>query len=227
MTVGGGPLKPYIVNRRVVLIIGFILSISAMLTIGAGLFSEVPHRDSLKDRISKLLVTLHLPLIPSMNSNHTSQHLKVDKKLVLIQHEYGFNGTTGGPTISLNKGETVQITVINAGYMAHNFGIAKLSKQSLDLLKKTDNETLPERMKNIPYDALAAIPCPGCVQKFSKGQINSFILPGARAETTLLVQEAGNFKYFCMVRGHLWLGMMGDFIVHDSGIKKVGLSRNK
>lgn len=225
MTIGGPP-KAYIVNRRVVLIIGFTLSISAILTIGAGLFSEVPHSDSLKDRISNLLVTLHLPITLSTDSDPTSQHLKVDKKLVLVQHEYGFNGTTGGPTISLRKGETVQITVINAGYMAHNFGIAKLSEQSLNLLKKTNNESLPERMKNIPYEALAAIPCPGCVQKFSNGQINSFILPGARAETTFLVQEAGNFKYFCMVRGHLWLGMMGDFIVHDSGIEKFGISRN-
>jgi uncharacterized cupredoxin-like copper-binding protein len=100
--------------------------------------------------------------------------------------------------------------------MAHNFGIAKLSKQSLDLIKKTNNESLTSRVKNIPYLDLSAIPCPGCVQKFAKGQINSFILPGERAQITFLAQEAGNFKYFCMVRGHLWLGMMGDFIVHDS-----------
>ena len=223
MTVRGPP-KPYIVNRRMVLIICFILSISAILTIGAGLFSESPHTNSLKYRISKLLAAIHLPIIPSTNSNSTSQHLKVDKKLVLVQHEFGFNGTTGGPTISLNKGETVQITVINAGNMAHNFGIAKLSKQTLDILKKTNAESLTERVKNIPYDALSAIPCPGCVQKFANGQIDTFVLPGARAQITFLVQEAGNFKYFCMVRGHLWLGMMGDFVVHDSGIEKIGLS---
>jgi uncharacterized cupredoxin-like copper-binding protein len=223
MTVGGPP-KPYIVNRRVVLIICFILSISAILTIGAGLFSDIPKNDSLKDLLSKLSVTFHLPLTPSTNSNPTSQHLKVDKKLVLLQHEYGFNGTTGGPTISLTKGEIVQITIINAGNMAHNFGIAKLSKQSLDLLNKTNNESLTERVKNIPYSALSSIPCPGCIQKFAKGHINSFILPGARAQITFLVQEAGNFKYFCMVRGHLWLGMMGDFVVHDSGSEKIGTS---
>jgi uncharacterized cupredoxin-like copper-binding protein len=212
----GGPSKPYIVNRRVILIICFVLSISAVLTIGAVLFSDLPNNNSLRDRISKLLATFHLPIPQSMNSNPISQHLSIDKKLVLVQHEYGFNGTTGGPTISLTKGETVQITIINAGNMAHNFGIAKLSKQSLDLIKKTNNESLTSRVKNIPYLDLSAIPCPGCVQKFAKGQINSFILPGERAQITFLAQEAGNFKYFCMVRGHLWLGMMGDFIVHDS-----------
>jgi uncharacterized cupredoxin-like copper-binding protein len=215
MTVGGSS-KPYVINRRMVLIICFILSISAVLTIGAGLFSDTPNNNSLKDRIDKLLATFHLSMTRSTNSNPTSQHLKVDKKLVLVQHEYGFNGTTEGPTISLTKGETVQITIINAGNMAHNFGIAELSKKSLDLLKKTNNESLTDRVKNIPYVALSSIPCPGCVQKFAKGQINSFILPGERAQITFLVQQAGNFKYFCMVRGHLWLGMMGDFVVRDS-----------
>jgi uncharacterized cupredoxin-like copper-binding protein len=225
MTVGQPP-KPYIMSRRIVIIIGIILSLSALLTVGAGLMSESSYNHLLKDRISRLFVALHVPLNLAP-SNPTLQQLKIDRKLVLIQHEFGFNGTTGGPTISLNKGDIVQITIINAGQMAHNFGIAKLSNQSLDLIKKTNNEPLAERMKTIPYDIIATIPCPGCVPKFGIGHVNSFILPDARTETTFQVQEAGNFKYFCMVRGHLWLGMMGDFVVHDSGNENNGLSRNE
>ena len=105
---------------------------------------------------------------------------KIDKKLVLILHEYDFNGTVGGPTISLNKGDTVQTTLISAGYMAHNFGIATFSKQSLDFIRKTNEQPLTERMINIPYEVMAAIPRPGCVLKFAKSHINSFILSGAR-----------------------------------------------
>jgi len=36
--------------------------------------------------------------------------------------------------------------------MAHNFGIAKLSQQSLDLMKQTKNMSLPDRIKHIPHD---------------------------------------------------------------------------
>lgn len=225
MTVGQPP-KPYVMSRQVVLIIEIILSVSALLTVGAVLLSGTSYNHLLKDRLSRLFVTLHIPLNLAPQ-NPILHQLNIDKKLVLIQHEFGINGTTGGATISLNKGDTVQITIINAGKMAHNFGIAKLSNQSLDLIKKTKNEPLSERIKTIPYDVVAAIPCPGCVPKFERGHISSFILPDERAETTFQVQEAGNFKYFCMVRGHLWLGMMGDFIVHDSGNGNNGLSRNE
>ena len=35
------------------------------------------------------------------------------------------------------------------------------------------------------------------------------------ATSTVTSNEAGNFKYFCQVRGHLWLGMVGDLTVQD------------
>jgi propanediol utilization protein len=44
----------------------------------------------------------------------------------------------------------VQINIINSGLMAHNFGIAKLSQQSLDLMKQT--MLLPDRVKHIPHN---------------------------------------------------------------------------
>jgi plastocyanin len=34
---------------------------------------------------------------------------------------YGFNGTVGGPIISLKKGETVKIILINEGILVHDF----------------------------------------------------------------------------------------------------------
>jgi plastocyanin len=39
--------------------------------------------------------------------------------------------------------------------------------------------------------------------------------PDTQQVTTFTANEAGNFKYFCMVRGHLWLGMIGDLTVQD------------
>jgi hypothetical protein len=39
--------------------------------------------------------------------------------------------------------------------------------------------------------------------------------PDTQQVTTFTANQAGNFKYFCMVRGHIWLGMVGDLIVKD------------
>ncbi|MGC1929315.1 MAG: plastocyanin/azurin family copper-binding protein, partial [Candidatus Nitrosopolaris sp.] len=140
---------------------------------------------------------------------------------VLIQHEFGWNGTTGGPTIVVDKGNVVHITIINGGLMAHNFGIAKLSQQSLDIMKETKNMSLPDRVKHIPYNVMAAIPCPGCQPVFEEGHVKMFMQPGTQQVVTFTASQTGNFKYFCMVRGHLWLGMIGDLIVHNVPVTRI------
>ena len=73
---------------------------------------------------------------------------------------------------------------------------------------------------------MAAMPCPGCEKKFDEGHIEKFILPDNQAITTFTANESGHFKYFCMVRGHIWMGMIGDLIVVDkpSGFAKGGSS---
>jgi FtsP/CotA-like multicopper oxidase with cupredoxin domain len=144
-------------------------------------------------------------------SSGTNQH--INKRFVLIQHDFGWNGTFGGPTLRVNKGDVVQITVINAGTMAHNFGIAALSKETLNLLQKTTNMALPDRIRYLPYNTMAIIPCPGCQQKFQEGAIDQFMQPDTQQVTTFTANEAGHFNYFCQVRGHLWLGMVGDLDV--------------
>jgi uncharacterized cupredoxin-like copper-binding protein len=143
-----------------------------------------------------------------------NQH--IDKRFVLIQNDFGWNGTSGGPPIVVNKGEVVQIVVINAGRMAHNFGIAEPSGQTLSILKQTQNMPLSDRVGYIPYNVMATMPCPGCQPVFEQGHIKQFLHPDTQQVTTFVANKAGNFKYFCMVRGHLWLGMVGDLIVEDN-----------
>jgi hypothetical protein len=75
--------------------------------------------------------------------------------------------------------------------------------------------SLPNRANHIPYDVMAAMPCPDCHPFFEEGHIESFMQPDTQQVTTFTANEAGNFKYFCMVRGHLWLGMIGDLTVQD------------
>jgi FtsP/CotA-like multicopper oxidase with cupredoxin domain len=62
---------------------------------------------------------------------------------------------------------------------------------------------------------MAAMPCPGCQPVFEKAHINYFIQPGAQQVVTFTADQSGIYKYFCMVRGHIWLGMAGDFIVEN------------
>jgi FtsP/CotA-like multicopper oxidase with cupredoxin domain len=144
-------------------------------------------------------------------AGNLNQH--IDKRFVLIQHDFGWNGTFGGPPIRVNKGDVVQITIINAGMMAHNFGIAAIPQQTLSLLQKTINMPLPDRVRYLPYNVMAGKPCPGCEPVFQEGQVEAFMQPDTQQVVTFTASQAGQFKYFCQVRGHLWLGMIGDFIV--------------
>jgi plastocyanin len=202
-----GP-KPYTFNGKVVLGIGLILAAAAGSTIAAMGVSTSPQ--------------IHLSQAGKMMAGTSafgqkdqtlSQH--IDKKFVLVQKDFGWNGTNGGPAIVVNKGDVVQITIINAGRMAHNFGIAKVSGKTMDILNQIGNMPLPDRANNVPYNVMAAMPCPDCHPFFQEGQIERFMQPDTQQVTTFTANEAGNFKYFCMVRGHLWLGMIGDLTVQD------------
>lgn len=206
--------KPYTFNGKVVFGIGVILAAAAGSTILAMSVSTSPqiHLSQANSILGKL------PSAVLAQGPHTTasspQH--IDKKLVLIQKDFGWNGTFGGPAIIVTKGDVVQITVINAGRMAHNFGIAKPSEETMTILNQVSNMSLPQRVNHIPYDVMAAMPCPGCHPLFGEGKVNLFMQPDSQQVTTFTANEAGNFKYFCMVRGHLWLGMIGDLIVQDT-----------
>lgn len=205
--------KPYTFNLRVVIIMGAILATSAVATTFAMMVSQSPQfLSKIKALAGRIIPSLS---IATKNSDTSTQKQELDKRFVLIQYEFGWNGTTGGPPIVVDKGTVVHITIFNGGLMAHNFGIAKLSQQSLDIMKDTKNMSLPDRVKNIPYNVMATIPCPGCQPVFEEGHVKTFMQPGTHQVVTFTASQAGNFKYFCMVRGHLWLGMIGDLIVHD------------
>jgi len=204
----GDESKGYSLNGKVVIGIGLIMiaaGASTILAMGASQSSQI--------HLSTKNVFVASPLGSAQAPPNTNEH--IDKKFVLVQHDFGWNGTIGGPTIRVNKGDVIQITIINAGMMAHNFGIANFSQQTLDLLQKTMNMPLPERVRYLPYNVMAVMPCPGCQPKFQEGEIDAFMQPATQQVTTFKATQVGDFKYFCQVRGHVWLGMVGDLDVID------------
>jgi FtsP/CotA-like multicopper oxidase with cupredoxin domain len=207
--------RGYTFNGKVVIGIGVIMIAAAASTILAMSSSQSPqiHLSSSEVLGTRALVTA--PIVASAQvPPNTNQH--IDKRFVLVQHDFGWNGTFGGPTIRVSKGDVVQITIINAGMMAHNFGIAELSNKTLELLQKTMNMPLSDRVRYLPYNVMAAMPCPDCQPKFQEGHIDVFMQPDTQQVTTFTATQAGHFKYFCQVRGHLWLGMVGDLDVIDT-----------
>lgn len=208
--------KGYNFNGKVVVGIGIVMIAAAASTILAMGVSQSPqiHLSTTKALGTPPLLTTIGASAQVPPTSNTNQH--IDKRFVLVQHDFGWNGTFGGPTIRVNKGDVVQITIINAGMMAHNFGIANLSKQTLDLLQKTMNMPLPDRVRYLPYNVMAAMPCPGCQPKFQEGHIEVFMQPDTQQVTTFTATQAGHFSYFCQVRGHLWLGMVGGLDVVDT-----------
>jgi FtsP/CotA-like multicopper oxidase with cupredoxin domain len=205
----GSEDKGYSFNGKVVIGIGIIMIAAAISTLLAMTISQ-----SQQIHLSSKLLGTPLVTKPIAANQH------IDKRFVLVQHDFGWNGTFGGPPIRVNRGDVVQIIIINAGTMAHNFGIAQLSQQTLDLLQKIMNMPLPDRVRYLPYNVMGVMPCPGCQPKFQEGQIDAFMQPDTQQVTTFRATEAGHFKYFCQVRGHLWLGMIGDFDVIDSHLQR-------
>lgn len=211
--------KPYTFNRKVVMIMGAIIGIAAIITTFATVVSESPPHFILKmEKIAGNLSSLLSPAKKPSDISKKQQQLqqKSERKFVLVQHEFGWNGTTGGPNIIVNKGDLVHISIVNSGLMAHNFGIAMLSEQTTNLIKMTNNMSLESRLDHIPYNVLSSMPCPGCQPLFEEGHITTFIRPSSHQDVTFTASQEGNFKYFCMVRGHLWLGMIGNFIVKNN-----------
>jgi plastocyanin len=230
--------KGYSVSGSVVIGIAIILAIAAGSTVYAMIISESPRIHLSNPMLASKNNAQFMSGQIAFNHNSSKgqatnqqqqqsrlikqvqaqqQPLHIDKKFVLVQNDFGWNGTSGGPTIRVSKGDVVQITVINAGQMAHNFGIAKLSPQTANIMNNVMQFPIPERIQKIPYSVMAAMPCTGCHPQFQEGQINQFMNPDTQMVTTFRANEVGNYKYFCMVRGHIWLGMIGELDVINVG----------
>ena len=221
--------KSYAFNGKVVIGIGGIMAVAVIITISMGFLSQSPQihlslKSIIPSYLSSSLVSQppktetataqQSTSLPPLTSDSSTNHYS--KRIVLIQQDFGWNGTYGGPPILLNKGDVVQLLVINRGHMAHNFGIALLPQQVLQQISNQNNIPLDKRIGQIPYDTMAAMPCPGCQPEFEKGHIKLFIEPGTQQVSSFVADKPGHYNYFCMVRGHLWLGMIGDLIVRES-----------
>jgi len=137
------------------------------------------------------------------------------KTFTLVMDEFGFNGSASGPLIEVNKGDQVKINLINAGAMSHTFGMGKPSNFTMSLMKNISGLEPDEKIRQISYDVLEKMPCPNCQPKFEEGHVKGFVLPGQMVVTSFNASESGSFKYFCMVRGHLWMGMNGPLVVNE------------
>ncbi len=224
--------KSYAFNGKVVIGIGIIMAISAIGTIFMATYSQSPQIHlSINSLIPSFLASLFTSSSSSFSSHKSqvaaitpsfssslpvSSQKDITKRIILIQQDFGWNGTNGGPPIIVDKGDLVQLVVINRGHMAHNFGMGVLSKPVTDLIDKENNVPIDQRLKYIPYSMMSAMPCPGCKAEFKEGHVDLFMEPGTQKVTTFVADTAGHFKYYCMVRGHLWLGMIGDLIVRES-----------
>lgn len=214
--------KGYSFNGKVIIGIAIFVAIAAGSTIFGLTLSESPRihlsTSSLFQKNNAQFLSGPATTSSSQNAKAqlANQQQQVTRKIVLVQNDFGWNGTNGGPTIRVNKGDVVQITIINAGQMAHNFGIGTPSQQTMNIMKSVMQLPLSERVQKIPYNVMAAMPCPGCQPQFEAGHIKQFMKPDTQMVTTFTANKAGNYKYFCMVRGHIWLGMVGEFDVADT-----------
>lgn len=100
----------------------------------------------------------------------------------------GFNAIPGeegaNPTLTVNSGDEVTITVNNAGKSFHSFGIV----------------SDPENANRIVWDSAIR-------------SASNPLKPGEGGEVTFVAGAPGTYYYICTVPGHALQGMQGKFIV--------------
>ena len=103
---------------------------------------------------------------------------------------YGFGNTSisitsPGPTLTLNAGDVVNMTVFNAGTMPHNWALVNTDQTSAKVLfgAQIDSGSVP-----IPINQTGSV--------------------------IFRVTKSGNFYYICQVPGHVQLGMWGRVVIN-------------
>jgi len=106
--------------------------------------------------------------------------------------EYGFgNGSSSisspGPTLTFISGQTVTLTLQNAGTMPHNFAIVNAKSSTATVLWSAQ-----------------------------VGSLSNPVNQGSSGSVTFTVGSAGNYYYICQVDGHVALGMWGNVVVQSA-----------
>jgi plastocyanin len=103
--------------------------------------------------------------------------------------QYGFGNsstsiTSPGPTLTFISGQTVTVTLQNAGTMPHDFAIVNAKSSTATVL----------------WNAQVA-------------SASNPVSKGSNSSVTFTVGSAGNYYYVCQVDGHVALGMWGNVVV--------------
>ncbi|HUK85846.1 MAG TPA: sulfocyanin-like copper-binding protein [Candidatus Acidoferrum sp.] len=139
-----------------------------------------------------LLLTIGLLAVPIAISQ---VHAATQKDLYageINSSQYGFGDSassisTPGPTLTLTAGDTVTVTLHNAGTMSHNFAIVNAKSSTATVLW---NAQIDSASNGVPA--------------------------GSQASVTFTVGAAGNYFYICQVDGHVALGMWGNVVVQSA-----------
>jgi uncharacterized cupredoxin-like copper-binding protein len=104
--------------------------------------------------------------------------------------QYGFGNssnaiTSPGPTLTFTVGNVVNLTLVNAGTMPHDWALVKTKQTSGSVLfhAQIASGTVP-------------------------------IEPNQTGSVVFIVAQAGNFFYICQVPGHVQSGMWGNVVVN-------------
>jgi plastocyanin len=106
------------------------------------------------------------------------------------QYGYGNSSSTiisPGPTLTFHSGDVVNLTLHNAGTMAHNWAIVDQKSSSATVL----------------WSAQVGTP-------------NTPVAAGENKSVMFTVGNAGNYYYICQVDAHVSLGMWGNVVVEPA-----------
>ncbi|MEM0478477.1 MAG: hypothetical protein QXN77_08765 [Candidatus Caldarchaeum sp.] len=145
--------------------------------------------------------------------------------LKLETYEFGFNGPSGGPQITVKVGDTLRITLVNKGGSDHEFMIVKDMKGLLTRLSekvkelqsrglKEEQITESEEVEEI-MDEYVAIKLLVGGKEATEAEVD----PGQTLEYSVTFNERGTYYYLCskftatFPQTHADKGMYGTIVV--------------
>jgi plastocyanin len=139
-----------------------------------------------------LLLSIGLLAVPiGISQVHAATQITLYAKEI-TSSQYGFGDSASsvsspGPTLTLTSGDSVTVTLHNAGTMSHNFAIVNAKSSTATVLWNAQIDS--------PSNGVPA---------------------GQSASVTFTVGSAGNYYYICQVDGHVALGMWGNVVVQSA-----------
>lgn len=186
-----------------------------------------------KRRISKpiIVIVVAIVIVSAALATYFTLYFTVNnsaqgpqlREFTMRLQEFGYNGSSTGPTITVKVGDTVRIHVANTGGLGHEFMVVANKDDSIQMMKDIADKLVAQGLNKT--DALAKYHAEHeemmmmDMVAFSGGVVS--LEPGENKTIEFVANRAGTYWYVCLEAGgtfpktHAEMSMYGQLQVNS------------